>query len=138
MLRGLLCLLTLFPLAAFADTIVATRTIRAKEIISPADVISKQVDVAGAISNLSDAIGSEARVALYAGRPIRPGDIGPPAIVDRNDFVTLIYSHGTLRIQTDGRALGRGAPGEIVRVMNLSSHKTLSGLILEDGTIEVK
>lgn len=137
-MRVLICLLTLIPAAIRAEIVVPTRTIRAKEIIAAADLQVKATDVAGAVWQLSDLIGQEARVALYPGRPIRPSDIGPPAIVDRNDLVTLVFDRTALSITAEGRALGRGAAGERIRVMNLSSRTTVTGVIRPDGQIEVK
>ncbi len=125
------------PLTAHADMVVSTRTIRAKEIISSADLDVKATDVAGAIANPQDLIGQEARVALYPGRPIRDGDVGPPAIVDRNDLVVLVFDRRPLSITAEGRALGRGAVGDRIRVMNLSSRTTVTGHIRPDGQIEV-
>lgn len=138
MLRHILLVALIIATPAVADVVVPTNTIRAKQVITREDVIVKSADIAGAYSHIDDVVGFEARVALYPGRPIRNGDIGPPAIVDRNDIVTISYSNGSLKIRTEGRALGRGAAGDFVRVLNLSSHKTLSGLILPDGSIEVK
>lgn len=123
--------------AAWAEVVVPVRNIRPKEIIAPGDLTVKQVDVAGAVDDLDTVIGKEARVALYVGRPIRRGDFGPPAIVERNDLVTLTFRNGALTIATEGRALGRGAEGEAIRVMNLSSRTTVSGLVRADGSIEV-
>ncbi len=123
--------------AALADVIVPARTIRAREIINPEDLVRKSGDINGAISNPKLIIGQEARVVLYAGRPIRPGDLRPPAIVARNDLVTLIFLRGSLRISTEGRALGRGSVGENIRAMNLTSRVTVSGTIQANGSIEV-
>ncbi len=134
---SLALLLSLLAQSAIAEILVPVRNIRPKEIIAPGDMLVKQVDVAGAIVSLDDLVGQEARVALYAGRPIRPGDIGPPALVERNDLVTLKFRNGQLTIATEGRALGRGAEGDSVRVMNLTSRTTVSGRVNADGTIEV-
>lgn len=120
------------------EVVVATRTIRAKEIISAKDVTLKQGKSDDAMTQPSELLGLEAKVALYPGRPIRPSDVGPPAIIARNDLVSLVFDHGGLRIATDGRALGRGAAGDRVRVMNLASRTTVVGEIRPDGTIEVK
>ncbi len=121
-----------------ADILVPVRTIRAKEIIGSEDVVLKDAEIEGALSELSDLIGKEARVALYTGRPVFHGDVGLPAVVGRNDIVTLVFAQGGLRIMTEGRSLGRGAPGEIIRAMNLSSRTTVTGRILSDGSIEVQ
>lgn len=133
----LIYILALLAMPAAADTLVAARTVRSHAIITPDDVAIKDVVVPGALSLMEDAIGQEARVVLYAGRPIRPGDIGPAAIVDRNQIVLLIYQSGSLQIVTDGRSLGRGGVGDSIRVMNLSSRTTVSGIIAADGSVTV-
>ncbi len=123
---------------AAAEVIVPVRTIRAKEVITAADITWKPTEIPGAISDPAAIIGQEARISLYPGRPVRPGDVGPPALVERNDLVSLVYTRGTLRISAEGRVLGRGSVGERVRVMNLTSRTTVSGQILPDGSIEVR
>jgi flagella basal body P-ring formation protein FlgA len=66
------------------------------------------------------------------------GDIGPPAVIDRNQIVGLRYSANGITISTEGRALERGAIGDMIRVMNIGSRATLFGQILSDGSIEVR
>ena len=138
-MKGIYCFLALtVGSAVWADAIVPSRTIRAREIINTQDLIRKSGDFSGALSDLQDVAGQEARVVLYAGRLIRPGDVGLPAIISRNDLVTLVFYRGSLRITTEGRALGRGAVGEAVRAMNMASHMTVTGTIMADGSIEVQ
>lgn len=131
-------LVTLIAQTAAADILVPVRTIRPKEVLTASDLALKPGEVLGALSDPSDVIGQEARVALYPGRPVRAGDIGPPAIVERNDLVILTFSRGGLTISAEGRALGRGAEGELIRVMNLSSRSTVTGRIAADGSVEVR
>jgi len=138
-MRGLLlCLLLSMATSALAEAVVPTRTIRAREIIDARDLTVNSVDISGAISQPQEIIGQEARVTLYAGRPIRPGDIGPPAVIGRNDIVSLVFSNGSLKIVTEGRALGRGAVGETIRAMNVGSRTAVTGVILANGSIEVQ
>jgi flagellar basal body P-ring formation protein FlgA len=129
---------TCIGFSAVAEMLVPVRTIRAKEIVGENDVTWKSAKLEGAISDISEIVGQEARISLYPGRPIRRGDIGPPAIVDRNDVVVLVFSKGSLRIMAEGRSLGRGSVGEVIRVMNITSRTTISGRILSDGSIEVR
>jgi flagella basal body P-ring formation protein FlgA len=135
MIRALALLLVASPAAA--DTVYAARTIRAQAIIMPADVALRDTDVPDAADHPDLVVGMEARVALYAGRPIRPGDVGPPAIVGRNDIIPLVFNNGVITITTEGRALGRGGPGDRIRVMNLASRTTVSARILPDGSAQV-
>ena len=122
---------------AEAETVIAAHTIRPKTILTPQDLVIKDIDVAGAASDPDALIGQEARVALYAGRPIRPGDVGPPAIVERNQIVPLLFHANNLMITAEGRSLDRAGVGEIVRVMNLSSRTTVMGRVRTDGRIIV-
>jgi len=137
MVKYFVIILSLFASSAIGDTIVATRTVRSHAIIGPEDLQIKDVIVDGAFDRVEDIIGQEARVVLYAGRPIRFGDVGPAAIIKRNQIVMLVYRRGALSIATDARALGRGGIGDLIRVMNLTSRTTVSGIIGADGTVTV-
>ncbi|MBE0413783.1 flagellar basal body P-ring formation chaperone FlgA [Yoonia sp.] len=131
MIRLIALLLMATPLAA--ETVVAARTIQAQSMILPEDVLIRDQFIPGSIANPADVIGMEARIALYAGRPIRPGDIGFPAVVERNQIIPLHYHRQGLIISTEGRALGRAGPGDMIRVMNLSSRTTVTAQIGADG-----
>ena len=122
---------------ALADTVVAARTIRPQSILTAQDLSLDPKEVAGGVSDPALLIGMEARVALYAGRPVRLGDVGPPAIIERNQLVPMIFQRNGLRITTEGRALDRAGPGDAVRVMNMSSRSTVLGRVTADGLVIV-
>lgn len=133
-----IALITCFlALPALAETLVATRVVRPAGVITPADFAISQTGVPGALSAGADIVGMEARVTLYPGRPIMPDHVGPAAVVERNQPITLIFRKGPLTISTDARALSRGAVGDVVRVMNMASRTTVSGRILPNGSVEV-
>lgn len=123
---------------AFAQNVVPTRTIRANATILNTDVGLNALQEPNGFTRLEDVIGQEARVVLYPGRPILAGDIGPPALIKRNQIVRLQYNGGGLHIVTEGRALERGAIGDRVRIMNLNSRATLFGQVEPDGTVTVR
>ncbi len=135
MIRILALLAMITP--AFADTVTPTRTIRSKAILGPGDVTLVTGDTPGTYVALEEVIGQEARVVLYAGRPIRIEDIGPPAIIERNQIVTLFYISGALIIAAEARSLSRGGVGDAIRVMNLSSRSTITGIVRADGSVTV-
>lgn len=120
-----------------AESVVATRTIRAQAILGPEDVTVSDTRIPGAIADISDVIGREARTVIYPGRPIHPGDLGVPAVVARNQIVPLHYMRGSLSISVEARALGRGAAGDMIRVMNLGSRNTVTGVVMPDGSVRV-
>lgn len=120
-----------------AETVVAARTIPAQTMIMAEDILVNDRVTPGAVSDPVQIIGMEARVALFAGRPIRAGDVGFPAVVERNQVIQLNYERNGLVISTEGRALGRAGPGDIIRVMNMSSRTTVSAQISVDGAAYV-
>lgn len=132
-----LALLLILPAMAQADSLVATRTIPAQSVLAETDMTLVAAEIPGALASVPEAVGLEARVTLYAGRPIHAGDLGPPAIIDRNQIVTLAYTAGGLAIVTEGRALARGGAGDVIRVMNLASRSTVTGRIMADGMVQV-
>lgn len=131
-LVALICYVAAAPCAA--DTVLAARTLKAGTIIEPRDVVVKGPTIPGAFVDVGDVLGMETRVAIYAGRPLRKGDIGPPALIERNDIVIVKYSTSGLSISTEGRALSRGGVGDEIRIMNLASRTTVFGTIAPDGT----
>jgi flagella basal body P-ring formation protein FlgA len=135
-MRGLVMILGILAAPALADRVEPVRVIRPQEIIAPEDVILRDGSERG-LPGLDAVIGQEARIALYPGRAIRPGDVGPPASIERNQVVALVYARGGLWIETEGRALARGGVGDYVRVMNLASRSTITGRVTADGRIEV-
>jgi len=141
----LLCAALLAPpapglaqVAAGDPALVLTRTLRANQVIAAEDLTpATQAARPGYVSHPDEAVGMEARVTLYAGRPIPLGSLAPPALVDRNQLVTLVFRQGGLEIRAEGRALARGGPDQTVRVMNLASRTTVSGHVAGPGLVIV-
>lgn len=134
----LLALLALAaPVAAEAEALLAARNLRSQTVITAADLTRADDAIAGALSDPARAIGMETLVNIYTGRPIMAQDLGPPALVERNQLVELHYHHAGLSIVTEGRAMDRAAVGDRVRVMNLESHSTVTGVVMVDGSINV-
>ena len=133
-----LALILLLASPAAADVVLAGRTLRAGSLIAPSDIVLLSDPAQpGTASHPDEAIGQEARVTLYSGRPIPLASLGPPALVERNALVTLEFLRGGLEIRVDGRALGRGAEGDEIRIMNLASRTTVSGFVAGPGLVRV-
>lgn len=132
-----LVLALLVPWPAVADTLVATRLIRATEVVQAADIAVQPGTIPGVARDPMQVVGLETRVAIYPGRPVRLADLGPAAVVERNEPVVMVYRQGGLTIRSEGRALGRAALGDSVTVMNLSSRQSVQGRVISFGQVEV-
>lgn len=140
MIRTCFALLFLVNLAsvAHAQTLFASRTISPNTILTRDDVVVLNNGANGAYSDPSQIEGLETRVALYPGRPIQAGDLGPPALVKRNGQVKLKYNVGGLEISTEGRSLDRAGLGDAVKVMNIASRTIVIGIVQNDGSVIVR
>ncbi len=136
-MKWLLMVLIFIPPMALADSLVATRLIRATDVITASDVVAHGARVPGAATAPDQVIGLEARVAIYPGRPVRLSDLGPAAVIERNEVVRMVYRQGPLMILSEGRALARAGLGDALTVMNLASRQSVQGVVTSAGLVAV-
>lgn len=120
-----------------AETVIAAATLRTRTILTEGDLAMTPDSVAGAAERLSEVIGAEVRTTVYKGQPILLDNLASPAIVERNQRVSIVFAAGPVLIETGGRALQRGGAGDLIPVMNSASRVTVTGLVLPDGRIRV-
>lgn len=108
---------------ALAQDLIAARNLPARTVLSSEHIKQPASSMARAY------LGQELRVAIYAGRPIHPDDLRPPALINRNEKVEIIYEYEGLKITAEGRALARAAYGERIEVLNLSSKSKVTGKV---------
>ena len=130
-------LVALLGAPAAAQSVTVARAVRAGDALTADDLVFASVEDADGFGDPRDLIGLEARINLYPGRPILSRDVGAPTVVPRNAIVPLTFRRGGLTITLEGRALGRAGEGEPVRVMNLSSRSTVTGIAMADGSVVV-
>lgn len=135
-MRAVVFFLLLAP-PAVAQSLEATRTLRAQHILTEDDIRIGATETTGALSDPSEALGLEVRATIYAGRPIRPEDLAPAAVVERNQLVPLEFRIGGLTITAQGRALARAGAGQTIRALNLDSRTVVTGRVSPDGQILV-
>ena len=85
-----------------------------------------------------DLIGMTPRRTVFAGKPMLTGDLERPQIVKRGEMITLIYVDGPMRLSTKGKALQNGAKGDVIRISNVKSHKTIEGLVTNQREVTVQ
>lgn len=137
-MKYLLAILFVLPVWAQAGSVIAMRTLPAGTIIMPEDVALSQDDNPGGPDQISQVVGQQLRNMVYEGRRIEAAFLTAPMAVKRNQIVTIAYEKAALRIEAEGRALGAGSVGQVIRVMNSASRVTVSGRIASDGTVLVQ
>lgn len=141
---SLCALIGLSPLAALAGEIVLvpSRTIYPGETVS-LDALrevelkpGKQAPDAVA-SRVDELDGKVARRTLLPGRYVPLASLREAYLVEQGSPVQVIYQAGALTITAAAICLQSGAAGEVVRVRNLDTGKTFTGIVAGDGTVRV-
>ncbi|MCJ8157708.1 flagellar basal body P-ring formation chaperone FlgA [Sphingomonas sp. LaA6.9] len=124
---------------ATVETPVLVRAIEKGEALSPADfaVEPRPASVARGAIAPAETAGLEASRRLMAGAPVRATDLAKPQMVRRGEAVTIALRSGALLITTAGRALSGGGKGDPVRVVSLSTNRTLDAVIENSGRVRV-
>lgn len=111
------------------------------EIVGRADV--QIIDMpwarlgAFAITEAEDLVGMQVRRTLVPGRPVPRQSVIPPIVIARGDKVRIELTYGALQLEAKGRAINDAHLGQDVRVVNLSSKKTITAIAKANGVVEV-
>lgn len=120
---------------------VLARSLQRDEVITARDLAWQRIALTSATQQVliraEDIIGKAPRTAVRAGQLLRPADLIAPAIIKRGALVTILFKTGNLQLTAKGRALSDAAAGESVRVANTSSSRTIEGIALNDGTVQL-
>lgn len=89
------------------------------------------------ILDKDELIGKTARRMIKPGEAITELEVERPQVVERGDFVTMVFSDGPLSLTAKGKALQSGAEGQMIRVVNESSNRTLEALVTGHREVSV-
>ncbi len=90
-----------------------------------------------AITDPRQLIGQEPKATLRPGTPIRTAELQRPILVQRNSMVSIILKTPYMNLTTQGKALEDGGQGDIIRVTNLQSKRTIEATVDGPGTVSV-
>ncbi|NUH64947.1 flagellar basal body P-ring formation protein FlgA [Sulfitobacter sp. S0837] len=120
---------------------VPTRRLLPDDIITEDDLTVMRLPVGrvGAYveTEIDEVIGKQVRRVLTPGRPIQTQSIIHPLVISRGDRVEISFSDGLLDLRSPGRALSDAHEGQEVRIVNLISNKTVTGIATGEGTVEI-
>jgi flagella basal body P-ring formation protein FlgA len=111
------------------------------ELISEADVDQERRDVLGIRESLAqfspDDSSLELADGIEAGNVLLERDLKPRPVIHRGQMADALLQDGALNIMMKVEVLDDGAPGQIVRVRNPVSLRSLSGKVVNDQTIAI-
>lgn len=124
------------------DVPVATDALRNGTIIGQRDIqmieIREQDLNHDTILNPEELFGMTPRRMVSPGLPINANDIEAPIIVQRGEFVTMHFTSGPLQLTASGKAMENGAKGDVIRVTNTTSSKTVEAQVTNTKEVTVR
>lgn len=92
----------------------------------------------GVLVHEEDLIDMTPRRTAFAGKPLIANELEPPKLVSRGDAITLVFETGPLVLTAKGKALQGGAVGDVIRVSNSDSNKSLQGTVTGDREVTIR
>ncbi len=119
--------------------LVATRVIDRGQVITAADVKHQEVDISKALRGFyhqhNQVAGMGAKRRIRANQMLSPALIALPLAVKRGDKVKIIANRDGISASMSGQAVENGSEGDVIRVKNLSSNKTIEAKVLGAGEV---
>jgi len=120
---------------------VLRRQINAGDIIrkDDVDIVYRRDDLVGrdVITDAKQLIGRTPQYRVRPGEPIRVTDVRAPIMVQRSSQVIIKLESGPMTITAQGKALDEGARGDVIRVENLQSNKTIEATVAGPDLVTV-
>jgi flagella basal body P-ring formation protein FlgA len=125
----------------YVNIVCASQDLKKGKIILATDLTLQRKNV----FNLSQiplehrklALGKMLKVSVRAGMPIESSMFQEVPTVEKGNIVTLLVKKNKLCIKTIGMVKEDGYENKLVAVENISSGKTLRGVVKDESTIEV-
>lgn len=122
-----------------AEVLVSAGAIPAGKALAADDMRPERRDVtqmADAIGIADNAVGQSSRRTLREGQVLQARLLNKAVLVRRGAAVRIVARHGGVSVQNAGESLQAGSLGDLVRVRNTASGKTLSARVVDEGVVE--
>ncbi|MBX3521947.1 MAG: flagellar basal body P-ring formation protein FlgA [Xanthobacteraceae bacterium] len=124
-----------------AEVVTLARPISRGETIRESDIILERLPRAqvqtDALTRAELVINQAARRALRSGQTLRAADLMKPQIIARDDAVTIVFRSGAITLTLRGKAMGNGAEGETITVLNPQSKRLVQATVTAPGVVMV-
>ncbi len=118
-----------------------TERLYADDIISGRDIEWKSLRLnrldPRTVLNESKLVGMSPRRPIVAGRAVLTTEIQPPTLVKRGKRVTIFLKTKVMQLTAKGKSLENGGKGDVVRVQNIDSGKTIEARVIGPERVAV-
>lgn len=120
---------------------VLNRSVAAGEEIKETDLDFKTFNVSKIGRNMAvdihEIIGKSPRRTVRTGSPINLNNLGDPVTVEKGKLVSVVLNEGGINLSITGRTLEPGGEGDIIRVENIASRKTIQAQVINASEVRI-
>ncbi len=120
---------------------VPSATLRPGDVIAADDITWTTVRTASVrdniVTGLDQLVGRTPRRPLNPDMPVRLTDLIIQDAVNRGTAVTIVFETPAMLLTVSGRALDSGARGDVIRVQNLQSGRTIDAKVISPDQVAV-
>lgn len=110
-------------------------------VLTEADIVMKPIPAkyvdANGFAEARQLIGMQLNRQSRGGMQLKPADVSAPALIGRNDLVTIYFRKGPMTLTVKGQAITSASMGGAVQVLNLMSKRVITARALAAGAVEV-
>ena len=125
----------------FEKVVCASRDLKSKEIIQKQDLHLERINIShlsnDVTGDLNSVVGLMVKHRIRADRCIKAWMVEKPYIVKRGDMVRILAESGALTVTAPGKTLNKGYHGEVIRVQNIMSMKTIYAKVMSSSIVKV-
>lgn len=126
-------------LQVLLPVVISTAVINRGETIQRNQLQTQETDIAriqrGFYHRLDQITGMGAKRRIRANQILSPDLIDQPQLIKRGEKIKIIANRDGISASMPGEALEKGGEGEVIRVKNLSSGKTIEAKVVEAGVV---
>ncbi|WP_050097843.1 flagellar basal body P-ring formation chaperone FlgA [Yersinia vastinensis] len=120
---------------------VAKNTLERGKVVAPSDIELKKKNIStaqgGYITNPDDIVGFTVKRRIRGLQSVTATQLEQPVLVTRGQHVLMIAQQDGIEARMLGEALKNGRKGELIKVRNLSSKRTVSAIVDDIGKVRM-
>ncbi|MBF0218365.1 MAG: flagellar basal body P-ring formation protein FlgA [Gammaproteobacteria bacterium] len=122
--------------------VVALRPLTRGDVIARSDISLAERDITllhgGYFMTPDEVIGQEVTRTIIADMVVSQAMVKLPLLIKKGDEVIIVARTSGLSVKMRGKSLMDGEKGATIRVMNLSSKREVSAVVVDRGEVEVR
>lgn len=127
---------------AYDWILITSKALRKGHHLEQIDVYSTLLDITkiprGAIRKLENAVGKQLERSVNANMPLVDVMVKDKTLVKKGQMVFLVIESPRFSIRTTGEIRANAYVGGQAKVVNLSSKKIISGVLVDENTVKVE